>query len=437
MNIFSKALLATLLALPLVAQDNGPCSIEHPARTPSDVPTPTENRLDDALLLAVKFGDKEALAQLKHRHDTAFTWCERQSIAASLLGQIDNDSEYWNELYEDAKNAVRFAKKSNARSAELEAWCAARRCDPDDYNSMALDALTLVLSDPRSHDLMIRALASEDWSTVGAGIIGLAEQHDEASLPLIEEAIRRSDAAPSLASYLAAFYSDAADAIAMRYLLPDQIDSYKQMRDETGEYVHCLEGREPRHLLDHPTCADEKLNSVLIAAAGRGERSAIKPLMERYETSTTLIERHRIAKALLHRVKDDSVYWDDLFAFAENAVDLKGTGLFAADYEQVAESAFTSVVADPRSRLLLLHAIKDSPNEWIVYHAIDGLAHQHDESSLPLMEQAIQRFPGNLAMALYAFRGAAADSIARRNLGAIDYEIYEMWRDDTCWKDAQ
>jgi len=348
---------------------------------------------------------------------------ERISIAASLLRQIDDDSEYWNELYEHAENAVRFAKKPDELGRE--------------YESLALQALMRVMDDCRSRDLLIRALASNDRSIAGIAVFGLGEQHDEASLPLIEQAIRRSPEPSELASNLAAFHSHAADTIAMRYLLPSQIEEYKQSRDETGQYVHCLSGREPRHLLDHPTCADAELNSVLIAAAGRGERAAIKPLMERYETSTTLVERHRIATALLRRADDDSVYWEDLFAHAENAVDLMGTGLIADDYAQVASSAFWSVRADPRSRALLIHALEDSPDEWIVHHAIVGLGRQHDESSLPLIEKAIQRFPGELALALYTFRGGAADAIASRNLNASFYEIYEMWRDDACGKAVQ
>jgi len=432
MNIFSKALLATFLALPLFAQEYPPCGPEHPAETPFGAETCTEYRTDEALILAVKFGDRQALARLKHRYDTAFTFAERHHIASSLLRHVSDDSEYWNDLYEHAENAVRFAKKRGVPNPELEAWCAARGFDPVEYTKLAWYALMWVAEDCRSHELLIRALDSEDWGIASLAILGLGQQHDEASLPLIEQTIQRlSDDRSSLVSSLAAFYSDAADTIAMRYLLPSLVEEYKQSRDETGPFVYCLSGHTPRHLLDHPTCTDVEWSSVLIAAAERGERAAIKPLMERYETSTTLVERHRIATALLRRVDDDSVYWNDLFAHAESAVDFLGTGLIADDYAQVASSAFCSVRSDPRSRALLIHALDDSSDEYIVYQAIVGLGQQHDESSLPIVEKALQRFPNtSIALALKTFHGGAADAVARRNLDALMYEVYEEWRDE-------
>ena len=140
----------------------------------------------------------------------------------------------------------------------------------------------------------------------------------------------------------------------------------------------------------------------------------------------------------MRRADDDRVYWDELIPYAENVVDLLGTGLLADDYVQMALSAFHSVRADPRAPPLLIHALNATPDQYIVYHAIIGLGQQHDESSLPIVEQAIRRFPqDDAALALYTFHGGAADAVARRNLDATGYEIYEMSRDEDCRNGAQ
>ena len=58
-------------------------------------------------------------------------------------------------------------------------------------------------------------------------------QHDETSLELIAKTIDRfpSEAHEKLAFSLSAYRSDAADAVALRYL-SELVDNYRQARDE-------------------------------------------------------------------------------------------------------------------------------------------------------------------------------------------------------------
>lgn len=423
MNSFSKFLLLAAIALPLFAEDYPPCPHQNPPESRFDAPTCADYRLDQELILAAKFGDRGAIEQLKQRHDTAYTWYERQDIAAALLHRVDDDSIYWDEIYQRAADAVRSPR--NSENAGL-----------------MFDALLRAGDDCRSHALMIEALDSDDSSIAGAGVLGLAEQHDEASLILIEQKLKSAskDWVASVASSLSAFYSDAADAIALPYLAANMVADYRQNRDETGPLVRCLEGHAPRNLTDHPRCADEEANSVLIAAVKRGERSAIKRLTERYKSASTFAERHSIAETLLRRVDDDSVYWNELYPHAENAIRLLGTpGLkewsaergFAPDaYDRVAASAFFAVRSDRRAHALLMRALAEAQDSAIVAAAIVSLGQQQDMMSLPAIDQALERVPPDeVAWSLSSFHNPAADAIARRHLSAANYEIYEL-RDD-------
>jgi len=109
----------------------------------------------------------------------------------SLASEPTSPWDLWNEILEPAENLVRFSLADDQVSPEFAQWCAERSFAPADYKQMACDAFWVLLSDSRSHALMIRALDNPDWNVVAYAIYGLGVQKDETSRPLIEKSVAR------------------------------------------------------------------------------------------------------------------------------------------------------------------------------------------------------------------------------------------------------
>ena len=182
-------------------------------------PSCADYELDSSLIEAINAGDQSAIDLARRRHDTTETYSEKHRLAEALLRHVPIDSAYWNELIEPATNAVRFAQDEPGPSEALLRWCGERGIDPDGYMSMIYAALRHVAGDPRSRGLLLEALKSPDWTIAAAGIDGLARQNDASALPHIARALEASpDHASSLATLLATYHSEAADALAFQYM---------------------------------------------------------------------------------------------------------------------------------------------------------------------------------------------------------------------------
>ncbi|HEX8253612.1 MAG TPA: carboxypeptidase-like regulatory domain-containing protein [Thermoanaerobaculia bacterium] len=213
-----------------------PCSIDAP-ETPWQYPTCADFELDDLAIKALKRGDPSAVSMARQRHAVAFTHTQKQSLAGALLRRAPDDSAYWNELFADARNAVRFARVKNEYSAEYEEWCAARALNPDDYHSLALRALDEVAGDSRARPLLEAALRTNDVDVVAIAILGFGTQRDESALPAIAEALKHfPDENGGYLTYgLSLFASPAADAVALQYLEEDEREDYLELRTQQPE----------------------------------------------------------------------------------------------------------------------------------------------------------------------------------------------------------
>ena len=197
----------------------------------------------------------------------------------------------------------------------------------------------------------------------------------------------------------------------------------------------------PATVWDKPSCDDERFDAALIESAASGDRSAIELLQRRYAAAATHAERIAIGAALLGRVRDDDAIWKDLAGWAEHAVEFHFDPDAAAeklaayckqhdcapdDYDRLSWQALDAISGDRRARPLLLRALTAIDTD-VVNEGIGGLAAQHDETSLPEIEKALQRLPeaaSMLALALVDFQSDAADKIAIKYLADDDREAY-------------
>lgn len=210
-------LLAAFLALPVAGEElvfncSSPCAVDAAPETRFDRPSCTEYDFDSALIESMRRGDSSARELLKQRHDTTFTDDERLRLAGALLRHVDDDRAYWDEIFLLATNAVMM------KSPEF----------PPPLNYGALD---LAGTDPRGHDLLVRALESHDPTVVAGAIVGIGRQNDESLLPAIEKALERFPG-QHLGYALYTFHSPAAEALAKRVLSAEEFEGFKQARDE-------------------------------------------------------------------------------------------------------------------------------------------------------------------------------------------------------------
>jgi hypothetical protein len=198
-----------------------------------DVPLCSDYELHTSLIESFGRGDGSAEGLLRSRYETADTDAERHRIAGALLRKVADDRDIWREVARESEIAVRFPRDGEDLTVAFARWCAARNLDPQHYWWTGIEALQVASDDPRSHALLLRALATEDDLLVDTAIRGLAAQHDLASLPLIEKAIGRFDHNETLVLGLAGFLDARADALAIRLLGGDEgeIGSYKERRE--------------------------------------------------------------------------------------------------------------------------------------------------------------------------------------------------------------
>ncbi|HEV2718523.1 MAG TPA: hypothetical protein VG323_00780 [Thermoanaerobaculia bacterium] len=174
---------------------------------------------------------------------------------------------------------------------------------------------------------------------------------------------------------------------------------------------------------DAVSCKDLELDSSLLQNAASGDHSAVALLECRYAEASTHAEHILLGAALLGRVADDGPIWKELAAEAERYVESR-------DDETAAKQAFEEIAGDRRARPLLLRALASNDTD-LLNKAILGLSLQHDESTLPTIEKALQRFPeeaSRMALSLIDFKTENADTLAMKYLKDDDRALYEQER---------
>jgi carboxypeptidase family protein len=197
------------------------CGLPCAAREPDnqwESPSCNDYTWNTSLIEAAEQGDRSAIELLQRRYPTTVSWEERTRIFGALLGRIANDAAIWKELETHADNYLRFSAPGDRVRAELEAYCTAHGYEVLDYLSVSLSSLQVAASDRRARPLLVRALASDDDMLLTLAIEGLARQHDESALPLIEDALRRHQLPDQPALSLSSYKSAKADALAMAYI---------------------------------------------------------------------------------------------------------------------------------------------------------------------------------------------------------------------------
>jgi hypothetical protein len=207
----------------IVLDCGSPC-IDRPPMDRYDRPRCSEYEFHDALSEAAGRGDASSIELLLDRYATAETLTERNRLGGMLLGKIDDDSAIWNELVSLAEIVERFPDDA---SPVFQEWCAAHAiADPDGYWTLALNALDVISTDRRSRPLLLRALATDDFTLRFFAIDGLGRQHALDTLPLIESAIDQlpEEQRSSAALDLVLFRDERADALARKYF-EDEADA--------------------------------------------------------------------------------------------------------------------------------------------------------------------------------------------------------------------
>lgn len=203
--------------------------------SPWERPACSDEALVDALIESMERGDRSAVALLRSRHERAETYAEKHRIAGALLRNVPDDSRYWNELLEHARNAVRFASDGGAHSEEFVQWCQERLYEPAHYAAMANDAFGRVAQDRRARSLDLEALERGVFSLAPVAIAGLAVRRDLTALPAIERALQRHDESAvdlEFAVYTLAFFGhERADELAYRYLQEEDREASVEARN--------------------------------------------------------------------------------------------------------------------------------------------------------------------------------------------------------------
>lgn len=92
----------------------------------------------------------------------------RYRLAAALLPHVD-DPRYFNEVWEHAFMAVVPRK-------EMATWAANIGMDKDAYEAMALEALSLIIRDPRAQELRERAMQAENPRATAIAVQAMCEE---------------------------------------------------------------------------------------------------------------------------------------------------------------------------------------------------------------------------------------------------------------------
>jgi hypothetical protein len=203
--------------------DCRPCFHRAP-ETVWEFPHCEDYELDETLTESIERNDRSAIELAQRRYRGATTYAQKHRLAAALLRHVPDDSRYWNELYEPARNLVEKGEK-------LGEWCEAQKLSLDDYRGMANVALAYVAADPRSRPLLMKALESNDLDVVRTAIIGVVDQRDESALAAVAKALARfPEEAGGIVMNFTWFRSAAADELALRYLDDDQRAEYREIQ---------------------------------------------------------------------------------------------------------------------------------------------------------------------------------------------------------------
>jgi hypothetical protein len=193
------------------------CQEELP-QTKWELPACAEYEFDTALIEAFERGDRSAVALATARFRDAFTYAQKHRLAGALLGQPD-DAAMWKELYEHAVNAVRFPLTEDGYTEDYLRWCSEEGVPPEGYFATAVNAFWIASSHPRARNLLHDALKGPDSNLLMGAVVGFAVQKDESALPAIERALaRHPEDASMITTALAVYESEAADAIALKYM---------------------------------------------------------------------------------------------------------------------------------------------------------------------------------------------------------------------------
>lgn len=186
----------------------------------------------------------------------------------------------------------------------------------------------------------------------------------------------------------------------------------------------------PSTRLDPPACVDFDRDNVLIAHADGGDAAAVGLLHARFATTLSRIERHRIAAAILaHPDGEDESIWEELAAEARKALDLPDEDGDDGRYDFL--DALRTAAVDRRSRPILLDAL-NSGDTTLASLAVEGLARQHDESSLLDIDRTLAHLERgdatSVAFCLAWFKTDAADQLAFKYLSDDERKMYLAWR---------
>lgn len=205
------------------------CQEELP-QTKWEFPACADYELDTALIEAIEQGDRSAVALATARFRTAYTYAQKHRLAGALLGQPD-DTAMWKELYAHAVNAVRFPGTEDGYTEDYLRWCSKEGVPPEEYFDTAMNAFWIASSDPRARNLLHDALDGPDRDLLMGAVLGFADQKDESALPAIERALTRHPEDASMIAFILEVYeSEAADAIALKYMDAATRDTYLKER---------------------------------------------------------------------------------------------------------------------------------------------------------------------------------------------------------------
>ncbi|HKO57878.1 MAG TPA: hypothetical protein VJ276_18570 [Thermoanaerobaculia bacterium] len=207
-----------------------PCNESEPA-TRWEYPSCADYRLDDSLIEGAEKGDRSAIELLERRYASTVSWQERARIGAALLGRARDDGPIWKEIETHAANLLRFREPGEETEAKYKAFCAENGYEEEEYLEAAWYFFDAAAMDRRARPLLVRSLAIDDSNLMTMAVYGLAMQHDEAALPLIEKALEKAGNLSAPAAALAFYRSEAADQVAMRFITDEEErEQYREQR---------------------------------------------------------------------------------------------------------------------------------------------------------------------------------------------------------------
>jgi len=153
-----------LSGVPTCAGPYPRCPVQEPASC-------RDHERDAALNEAAQRGD---IALLLYHYATASSLKEKYGIVEVLLKFLPENPVVWNVLSPLADDAVRFSGSDERTQMEFLAYCSEHRLYPLEYSILTFHTFVGISKDPRSRDLLRRALTSDDADIAAAAVAGLA-----------------------------------------------------------------------------------------------------------------------------------------------------------------------------------------------------------------------------------------------------------------------